>query len=204
MVNYCAVIGCTSSGGRDKVSFYRLPAIITNQGERTKELSEKRRTLWLSRLSRADISASSYPYIRVCSKHFVSGKPSPLYGESDINWAPSLHLGHDKLVQTPTPARARRLKERKDKTENLEAAKSLLSLYEERTYDDINSAHSCDTTHFVTATQEPEECGRTKCLQTDLTSDVMIAMQSELNRLTAENVDLKEKLSSTTLSEDFF
>jgi hypothetical protein len=73
MVNYCAIIGCTRTGGRDKVSFFRLPAIITNQGEKTQEMSEKRRRLWLSRISRADLQQSSYPYVRVCSDHFVKG-----------------------------------------------------------------------------------------------------------------------------------
>ena len=73
MVNYCAIIGCTNTGGKDKVSFYRLPAVISNQGVQTRELSEKRRRVWLSRISRADLLPTSYPYLRVCSVHFKSG-----------------------------------------------------------------------------------------------------------------------------------
>ena len=74
MVNYCAMIGCKNTGGRDKVSFYRLPAVISHQGEKTQELSERRRRTWLSRIGRDDVTAPSYQYIRVCSAHFVKGK----------------------------------------------------------------------------------------------------------------------------------
>ena len=48
MVNFCAVVGCGNRSDRDKgVSFYRLPAETTHQGERTQELSKKRRDLFL-------------------------------------------------------------------------------------------------------------------------------------------------------------
>ena len=73
MVNYCAIIGCTNTGGKDTVSFYRLPAVISNQGVQTRELPEKRRRVWLFRISRADLLPTSYPYLRVCSVHFESG-----------------------------------------------------------------------------------------------------------------------------------
>lgn len=79
MVNYCAIIGCNRTGGKDKVSFFRLPAVITNQGEKTQQLSEKRRRLWISRISRSDLQPASYPFIRVCSDHFVNGKYEIIY-----------------------------------------------------------------------------------------------------------------------------
>ena len=48
MVNFCAILGCDNHSDRDKgVSFYRLPAEITHQGEKTQELSNKRRDLLL-------------------------------------------------------------------------------------------------------------------------------------------------------------
>ena len=74
MVNFCAIVGCANRGDRDKgKSFYRLPAVIHNQGAATEELSKKRRDLWLSRISRSDISKSTLPCIRVCSDHFITG-----------------------------------------------------------------------------------------------------------------------------------
>jgi len=73
MVNFCAIVGCGSRSGRDKgVSFYRLPAEVTHQGERTLELSTKRRDLWMARINRANFKPSEHT--RVCSKHFVVGK----------------------------------------------------------------------------------------------------------------------------------
>lgn len=73
MVNYCAVVGCNNTGGRDQVSFYRLPAEILNQGEKTQKISQERRRTWLSRISRADLTTASLKYLRVCSDHFVKG-----------------------------------------------------------------------------------------------------------------------------------
>ena len=48
MVNFCAIVGCTNRGMRDKKSFYHLPAIILKEGEKTRELSENRRRCWLA------------------------------------------------------------------------------------------------------------------------------------------------------------
>jgi hypothetical protein len=71
MVNFCSVIGCGKRSNRDSgISFYRLPAIITHQGDKTKELSEKRRRLWLARIHRGDFKPSDHS--RVCSTHFVT------------------------------------------------------------------------------------------------------------------------------------
>ena len=73
MVNFCAVVRCSKRSGRDKrVSFYRLPAEITHQWERTQELSKKRRALWLSRIRRANFKPTDHT--RICSRHFVGGK----------------------------------------------------------------------------------------------------------------------------------
>ena len=73
MVNTCAVVGCGKRSDRDKeISFYRLPAEVSHQGEKTKELSKKRRELWLSRLHRANSLPTSHT--RVCSLHFAGGR----------------------------------------------------------------------------------------------------------------------------------
>lgn len=75
MVNFCAVNGCSSRADRDRAnSFYRLPAIITNQGEETRERSRKRREQWIANINRPDLKETSYAYVRVCSDHFISGK----------------------------------------------------------------------------------------------------------------------------------
>ena len=53
MVKFCAVVGCGNRSNRDKdKSFYRLPAVVTNQGAHTEELSDKRRRSWLAAIRR--------------------------------------------------------------------------------------------------------------------------------------------------------
>ena len=71
LVNFCAIVGCSNRADKHKgVGFYRLPAIVSHQGEKTYELSCKRRDMWLSRIHREDLGPSKYPYVRVCSLHF--------------------------------------------------------------------------------------------------------------------------------------
>ena len=97
MVSFCAIVGCSKRIGRDKgISFFRLPKVITHQGEEAKALSEERRNTWLARISRADLSMEKQKNTRVCSDHFVSGKPAALCDKRNANWAPSLNLGHEK------------------------------------------------------------------------------------------------------------
>ena len=71
MVKFCSVVGCGQLSDRDEgVRFFRFPAKITHQGERTMELSEKR-SLWLARIHRDHFQPSDNTC--VCSKHFVTG-----------------------------------------------------------------------------------------------------------------------------------
>ena len=81
MVNFCAVVGCSNRSDREKeISFYRLPAVIAHQGDKTRELSQKRRDLWLARIHREDLGPEKYPFTRVCSIHFISGNlTSPVH-----------------------------------------------------------------------------------------------------------------------------
>lgn len=61
------VIGdCGTKGGRDKVGFYLVPAIITNQGEEFEELTQERRTLWISAIDHADLKAKSVLLSSLC------------------------------------------------------------------------------------------------------------------------------------------
>ena len=73
MVKSCSVVHCTNRQGRDEgVSFHSIPAIIEHQGEKTKELSVRKRQAWLSAINRKDWIPSQSS--RVCSVHFCSGK----------------------------------------------------------------------------------------------------------------------------------
>ena len=73
MVNTCCVFGCHKRGGRHKgVSFFLIPAIVTNQSDKTEELSARRHDAWISSINRRDRTPSTNS--RVCSEHFVSGR----------------------------------------------------------------------------------------------------------------------------------
>lgn len=75
----CAVVGCSKRSDRHKgVSFYRILTIRTGRGERELELSTKRRAGFLAAISRADLTENSIDQARVCSRHFISGKPASL------------------------------------------------------------------------------------------------------------------------------
>jgi hypothetical protein len=70
----CAVFGCSNNSSRTTgVSFYRLPSVVTHQGDKARELSQKRRNTWLARIRRADLVPEKYANTRVCSRHFVTG-----------------------------------------------------------------------------------------------------------------------------------
>ena len=45
MVN-CAMFGDISKPGRDKVSIYKLPAIVTHQGPQMLEITTEQRRTW--------------------------------------------------------------------------------------------------------------------------------------------------------------
>ena len=121
----CAVIGCYKRSDRDKdVSFYRIPAVINHiGGERERELSERRRDGFLAALSRQDINKDDASKYRVCSMHFVSGKPAALYDELNPDWLPTLRLGHckrERVLQnscTGRDTRYDRMKRRKEQTQ---------------------------------------------------------------------------------------
>ena len=71
----CFVPGCNrkrESGDNAKPrSFYRIPAIISSQGEEIEALSTRRRNAWVEAMgSKETILKSS----RICSAHFVNGK----------------------------------------------------------------------------------------------------------------------------------
>ena len=108
----CIVDGCTKRSGRGKdVSFYRLPKIMSSRGTRM-ELSKKRRAGYLAAISRKDltekimandkicsrhfINGKPAPH-KICSRHFVNGKPAPDEDETNPDWLPTQNLGHCKV-----------------------------------------------------------------------------------------------------------
>lgn len=78
MPTLCAVVGCGHNNVRDKgkYSFFRIPKIISHNGEETERLSTERRKRWFKNIHRSDkdLTEKKAETTRVCSAHFVSGK----------------------------------------------------------------------------------------------------------------------------------
>ena len=94
---FCMIVGCGTKTIKGKrIYFASLPSIVTNQGEQAKELSEERRSRWISAISRDDLTDKILENDRVCEKHFASGRAAKCWDKYNIDWVPSLLLGHTK------------------------------------------------------------------------------------------------------------
>ena len=169
-MNFCAVIGCGKRGDRDKgTRFFRLPAVITHQGEQTRLLSERRRREWLASIRREDIKAENYAYTRVCSEHFVSGQPSKLYESTHPDWTPSRNLGHsEKKTKTSGGARYARAVKRGAKKRRID---------QDVHVDQENHADICGSESDVLHTSDVESG---TAVQTSLTQDELSNMERKL------------------------
>ena len=61
------------------------------------KLIEEHRRRWLCTIIRQDLTDSILENDRVCGKHFHSGKAAPMWDRFNLDWVPSLNLGHKKL-----------------------------------------------------------------------------------------------------------
>ena len=50
----------------------------------------------MAAISREDLDVKALGKYRVCSCHFLSGKPAALKDDTDIDWLPTINLGHSK------------------------------------------------------------------------------------------------------------
>ena len=99
----CVVVGCSKRSGRDKdVSFFRLPRIIKNKGVDVHSLSKRRRDGILAAISRVGLTDNILKNDRICSRHYISGKPADLLDDTNPDWLPTLNLGHNKARLPPT------------------------------------------------------------------------------------------------------
>ncbi len=65
------------------------------------ELSKKRRAGYLAAISRKDMTEKIMVNDRICSRHFVDGKPAPLEDETNPDWLPTQNLGRCKVLGNP-------------------------------------------------------------------------------------------------------
>ena len=86
-----------------KVSFFRVHVLLSTKEELTAERTRR----WISAISREDLTDSILENDRDCSKHFVSGEPAKDWCRFNVDWLPTLCLGHSKQqVQVKHPEAA--------------------------------------------------------------------------------------------------
>ena len=73
-------------------------------------MSQKRRCQWLRNINRANWTPG--PGARVCSAHFIHGKPAALFDEANPDWIPTCNLGYN-LKKADTEHFQRALKRRR-------------------------------------------------------------------------------------------
>ena len=96
----CLIVGCSRKTGRDKgIRLYRVPVVVTNQGPEVEELSIERRRRWISAISRDDLTEKILSNDRVCDQHFHSGAAAASWDRHNIDWVPTLNLGHGKSAK---------------------------------------------------------------------------------------------------------
>ena len=163
----CIIVGCGNKSGKSSqkkdsvVKFSRVPKIVKNEGEVIEELTTRRRRAWISAISRDDLTDDKLENERVCSRHFVSGQAAKQWDQFDVDWVPTLHLGHTKRLHLIDPQlnadRAERRKRRKEIIDR-EISEKMKRLNEPG--DTIESIFS-EVEETCTA-QETEEDGRSE------------------------------------------
>lgn len=76
MSHHCGVLHCLSSSEKTPLKkFFRVPRVVSNQGERDRRLSTFRRKVWTAALSRTrpELSDKDVLQLEICEDHFVSG-----------------------------------------------------------------------------------------------------------------------------------
>ena len=95
------MLGCSKLSGLDKdVSFYGVPKAIVNRGKQEYELTKERRVGFLPAISRDGLKKMILDSDRICSRHFLSGKPAYLHDQTNPDWLPTLHLGHSNKAES--------------------------------------------------------------------------------------------------------
>ncbi|KAL7298197.1 hypothetical protein TKK_0009192 [Trichogramma kaykai] len=97
MVLRCYVTGCKANSQNGKFSFFGIPKEKpknNRNSEELRELSRKRQCAWIRALKQAPFTDKKLNYFKVCSNHFISGKPADILDINSPDWAPCQNLGY--------------------------------------------------------------------------------------------------------------
>ena len=145
------------------MSFFRIPVIRKGRGEREFELSSKRRTGFVAAISRQYLSENSLNHARICSRHFISGKPASLYDHLHPDWLPTQNLGHNKCSKERVDVNQERYERKKARTAKIQMLATCVSVNEESHVERVESS------------------ARDVEVQTEETAEEIANLRSELN-----------------------
>ena len=75
--------------------------MATNQGKEAENLSRERRSRWISAISRDDLAGDILENDRVLGRNFFSSKTANYWDRFNVDWVPTLCLGHSKKEVGP-------------------------------------------------------------------------------------------------------
>ncbi|XP_026089560.1 uncharacterized protein LOC113063411 [Carassius auratus] len=210
----CCVVGCKvrSHDRRGKkldngLSFYCFPAWKQNEGSRVSDVTKRRRMAWISAIRRTDIHFADIPRsLKVCSRHFHSGKPAYEMDESHPDWAPALHLGHSEVTATVSDRHARR-QHRHHLRESEGGGHNDQNIMNEDEREDAEEEGYRDQAEAAVEEEEYRETTETDQLAAKrLRVECQFCEQSsaEVTRLLQENRELRSELNKLKMDEEFF
>lgn len=200
----CLVKLCSNRSTKNaiKKGFYNVPSVIKNQCVKTEALSRERRLAWLKAINRLELFDKDNRILnKVCSDHFITGKPSALFDRENPDWIPTL-INPLSMITTNKKFKARRklLKENssvKDPCSSALTTKSVENnLTELCTMNDLVQFMDCKESlrkHF-------NSCANT-C--TVLTSDSVSEQECFFSPSENLNVNLKTEIKREQLSPTF-
>ena len=77
---------------RKILNFFQVPSVVTNQGEEAEKLLKERHSLWISAISRDDLTEQIIANDQVCDRHFVSGKGAKRWDRFNVDWNVPWHI----------------------------------------------------------------------------------------------------------------
>ncbi|XP_070197777.1 uncharacterized protein [Littorina saxatilis] len=195
----CCVVNCTNAShnwkGQKKnesLRFFRIPKVKTREGEHVKAVTERRRRAWVAAIRRTNITFEhSSDGFRVCSRHFHKGEPAYEMAETDPDWAPSLHLGHEEIKQTNLGRHERQ------KGRSLRKHASLQQ-------NEVDGSSTTLQDSDCLSDGVEEELLHEQSVQVDFTSEPITALNDEVNCLREENQSLKELLDAKQMNQKAF
>ena len=135
MPSFCIMVNCSNAKeNKPDSSFCRVPKIVANQCPVIEELTAERPRLWISAISRDDLTKGILANDRVCGEHFLLGQAAFVWDRTNVDWVPSINLGHKKKgkendndQRQQIEERSKRMKERRKREQEREDKEAICS-----------------------------------------------------------------------------